>query len=285
MGSGARTKLGAALLLGLFLCAMVIWLADWYVESAYKHVVVEVSNVAGIARIDVNCRRAVSFEAGDVPRREDLGWLGPEDRIYLSVYNERGAAAWGFKVIVNGEVVRNFSKGHAGVTGGATGPYKVAMAQMVTADGDRVGSIGCGLPGLVSDSLATYQQVPRMRAMLKSRKPPLLPRWDPPRYPFALIEGLAGWLPVLGVIGWVVALSIARVRQVIVRHRVIGSAVVALELFLALSKNAGPETILIWLVSVGLSLLLVSAAVTVWPHTGSRWLSSSSTPDPKPNPE
>jgi hypothetical protein len=282
MGSAAGPKLVAALLLALFLLGVGVLIADWYVGAAYRHVVADVSNVDGTARIDVNCRRALKVDADEGSPSVDLGYLDPEDRIYLSVYNERGAAAWGVQVD-NGQVVRDFSNGHAGVTGRGTGPYGIAMAQLVTADGDRIGTVGCALPGLVSDSLANYQQAPEMRAMLNRHEAPL--PWDPPRFPFALIEGLADLVPLLALLGFVAAASIARVRSLIDRHRVISFTVGALNLFLGLTKSVGWEVLLIWFNYVGLTLLLVSAVVTAWPHTGSRCLTSCSTPDPKPNPE
>lgn len=281
MGTAARTKLGAALLLGLFVFAILIWLSDQYVESEYRHVEVGVSNVAGIVRIDVNCRRAATLGAGDVPRRIDLGDLSLDDRIYLSVYDKRGAAAWGLKIFVNGREARDFSSGHAGVTGRRTGPYGVGMAQMIGVDGDPMGTIGCGSPKFVSTSLANYQQAPEMRAMLRRGKAP--PRWEPPRFPFALIGALDDWLPLLASVGWAAAVCIARVRRLIRRHRGVGFAVGALNLFLGLSKSVGPEVLLVWFTGVGLVLLLVSAVTLAWPHTGSPWPTGSSTPDPKPN--
>ena len=281
-GAAARAKLVAALLLGLFLFAVAVLIADWYVGSAYRHVVVEVSNVDDTARIDVNCRRALSLAAGEGTKSVDLGWLGPGDRIYLSEYNERGGAAWGFKVS-NGEVVRNYSDGHAGVTGPGAGPYGVAMAQLVTADGDRIGTVGCAPPALVSDSVTNYQQAPDMRAVLKRDEE--APLWDPPRFPYALIEDLADLVPLFALVGFAAAASIARVRSLIRRHRVISVAVGALNLCLGLTTSAGSEVLLVWFEGIGLTLLLVSAVVAVWPHTGSCCLTSCSTPEPEPNPE
>jgi hypothetical protein len=286
MGAAARTKVGAALLLGLFVFAVTIWLSDRYVESEYPQVEIGVSNLAGIARIDVNCRRAVKLGPGEVPRRVDLGDLSPEDHVYLSVYNERGAAAWGYKIFVNGKEAHNFTSGHAGVTGRRTGPYGVGMALMLTSGGDPVGTIGCGSPKLVSASLANYQQAPEMREMLRLEIAP--PRWVPPRFPFALIEGLAHWLLLpLAVIGWAVAFVVARRRGLGGRHLGLVLAVVSLALGVLLGLVSGdkPRALLICFEAIGIGLLLVSAVALVWSHTGSPWPSSSSTPDPKTNPE
>lgn len=284
LSGAARAKLVAALLLGLFLFAVAVWTADSYVQAAYRHVEVEVSNVDGTARIDVNCRRALTVGAGEDPQRVDLGWLGPGDRVYLSEYNERGAAAWGFTVIVNGEAIPEF-KSQAGLGGEGTGPYGVAMAQLVTASGERIGTVGCGLPGLVSTSLANYQQAPEMRAMLDHGEAP--PLWDPPRSPFALIEGLADLLPLFAVFGFIAAISMARVRDLVFGHRIISGAVGGLNLLigLGLTSSSGSELFWFWLEGIGLILLLVAGVVAVWPHTGSCCLTSCSTPDPKPNPE
>jgi hypothetical protein len=281
MDATARSKLAAALLLCLFLLAGAALIADWYLDSAYRHVVVEVSNVDDTARVDVNCRRALSLAAGEGAKTVDLGWLGPEDRIYLSQYNERGGAAWGFKVS-NGEVVLNFSDGHAGVTGHGAGPYGIAMAKLVTANGDEIGTVGCAPPVLVSDSVVAYQQSPDMRAVLKRDEE--APLWDPPRFPYALIENLADLVPLFALAGFIAAVSIARVRALIRRHRAISGAVGLLQLLLGLTTSTGSQVLLVWFLGIGLILLLVSAVV-VWPHTGSCCLTSCSTPEPEVNPE
>jgi hypothetical protein len=282
MGAAARAKLAASLLLGLFLFGVVVLIADWYVGAAYRHVVVDVSNVDDRARIDVNCRRALSLAAGEGTRSVDLGWLGPEDRIYLSEYNERGGAAWGFRVS-NGRVVRSFGDGHAGVTGQGAAPFGVAMAELLTANGDRIGMVGCSPPGLVTDLVAGYQQSPDARVVSKREEE--APLWDPPRFPFALIEGLASLVPVLALIGFLAAASIARVRDLIRRHRVASGAFAVLNLLISLTKDPGPQALLLWFEIIGMALLLVSAIVAVWPHTGACCQTSCSTPALKPDPE
>lgn len=276
-----RAKLAAAFLLGLFLFAVAVLIADWYVGAAYRHVVVEVSNVDDTARVDVNCKRALSLAADEGTRTADLGWLDPEDRVYLSEYNQRGGAAWGFIVTGGKEVVR-YNHGHAGVTGQGAGAYGVAMAKLLTANGDRVGTVGCSPPELVADSLPSYQQSPDARMVSQQREE--APLWDPPRFPFALIEGLAGLMPVFALVGFVAVASIARVRSLIGRHWRISLFVGALNLLRGLLAGVGPEAMLICFEGIGLILLLVSAAVVVWPHTGTRCLTNCSTPAPKPNP-
>jgi hypothetical protein len=285
MGASARRKVGAALLLGLFAFAVAVWLSDRYVESEYPHVEIGVSNLAGIARIDVNCRRVVKLGPGEAPRRVDLGHLSPEDHIYLSVYNKRGAAAWGYEVFVNGREVRDFSSGHAGVTGKRTGPYGVGMARMLSPHGDPMGTIGCGSPKFVSASLANYQQAPEMRAMLRLEEAP--PRWQPPRFPFALIEGLADWLLLpLAALGWAVAAVVARRRGLSGRHLGAVLAIVSLVLAILFGLVSGDKlrALLICVEAVGIVLLPVSA-VALWSHTGPPWPTSSSTPGPKANAE
>lgn len=289
MTDTARATLGVVLVSVLFLCvaslAAVRLFGHRYVGRDYGHVVVEVSNVSGIARVDVNCRRAASVDAGGGPTRVDLGWLRSDEWIFLSEYNERGAAAWGFKIIVNGKVVQSFSTGHAGVTGEGTGPFAIALAKEFTGDGDLVGTLGCSPPGLVSKSLGNYQLVPLMHALLKRKKPPLLESWDPPGSPYALVETLSDLLSLLALSGFVAALSLRRVRELIRRHVRISAAIGAFTLVNGILRTFGPETLLVALRALGLILLLLSAVLLVWPHTGSRWLSSYSTPAPKPNPE
>ncbi len=285
MGATARTKVGAALLLGLFVFALAIWLSDRYVESEYQRVEVGVSNLAGTARIDVNCRRVVKLGPGEVPRRVDLGDLSPGDRVYPSVFHKTGAAAWGFKIFVNGKEVRDFSSGHAGLTGERAGPYSVVMAKMLAADGDPMGTIGCGSPKFAAASLANYQQAPEMLEMKRLGIAP--PRWQPPRFPFALIEGLAHWLLLpLAVIGWAAAFVVARRRGLGGRHLGVVLAVLSLVLGVLLGLVSGDKlrALLISFEAVGLALLPVSA-VALWPHTGPPWRTSSSTPDPTTNTE
>ncbi len=285
MRAATRAKLVAASLLALFLLTVAVLLADWYVGAAYRHVVIEVSNVDDTARIDVNCRRVLVLDAGEGTETADLGWLRPQDRVYVSEYNERGGAAWGFKVMINGEEKHDFSDGHAGMTGQGAGPYGVAMAEAITADGVHLGTLGCAQHDhLVSDSLVDYQQAPEMVAMEDRGEEP--PDWDAPRFPQAQIEDVAVPLAVIvATFGVVLALCTARVRRLIRRHRFISFAFGALNLFLGLTQGVGLEALLFWYVGVGLLLLLVSGVVAVWPHTGSCCLTSCSTPDPKPSPE
>jgi hypothetical protein len=185
--------------------------------------------------------------------------------------------------VSNGEVVRNYSDGHAGVTGQGAVPYGVAMAELLTASGDRIGAVGCSPPGLVSDSVANYQQAPDARVVSKREEE--APLWDPPRFPFALIEDLADLTPLFALIGFLAAAGIARVRNLIRRHRAISGTVLAFNLFLSLTKDAGPQALLFWFESIGMILLLVSAVVAVWPHTGACCLTSCSTPALKPDAE
>jgi hypothetical protein len=278
----ARAKLAAAFLLGLFLFAVAVLIADWYVGAAYRHVVVEVSNVDDIARVDVNCERALSLAADEGTGTADLGWLDPEDRVYLSEYNKRGGAAWGFRVTGGKEVV-SYNHGHAGVTGQGAGAYGVGMAKLLTANGNRIGTIGCSPPGLVADSVVSYQQSPDARMV--SKQAGEAPLWDPPRFPFALIAGLADLMPLFALTGFIVVASIARVRKLIRRHWRISLFVGALNLLRGILTGGGPEALLICFEGIGLILLLVSALVVVWPHTGSRCLTSCSTTAPNPNPE
>lgn len=284
MSDAARAKLLAASLLCLFVFAVTAQAADWYGDTHHRHVTADVSNVDDSVWVHVNCRLAAIVSASEGPQRVDLGRLSPDDRIYISVYNKRGGATWNVRMD-NGNTVRTYSNGHAGVTGRGE-PFAFAMAKMLTADGDRVGTLGCVPPNLVSDSVTGYQESADADAV--SKRAEEAPLWNPPTFPFVLIEDLGGLVPFFAAAGFLAALGIGRVRRLLWGHRVVRVVFGAFELFLAvlgLMKGDPMLAFLVVLEGTGLMLLLVSAVVTAWPHTGSRWLSGSSTPDPKPNPE
>jgi hypothetical protein len=124
-----------------------------------------------------------------------------------------------------------------------------------------------------------------MHAMLKRKNPPLLPRWVAPRSPYASIEALADLAPLFALVGFVIAFSLARVREWIFSHGPLAAVTGGLALVNGLLKTLGPEALLVAFEGFGLILLLLSAVLLAWPHTGARWQTSSSTPAPKPNPE
>ena len=280
MSSPAFLKWRGPFVLGLFILAMAILLAHWYVKTTHRHVGVEISNVDDIARVDIDCRRALVL-SGEGSKYADLGWLAPGDRIYLSDYNKRGAAAWTYTLTIDG-VEHTFSSGHAGVTGRVAESYSTAFALLVTANGAQIGSIGCDPPSLVSSSVKNYQQSPDAAAVSKQKE--AAPLWHPSRFPFALIEDLTDLMPVFAAAGWIAAISTACVRRRITNPRLIGAVATAFGLFVALTHSYGLQVLVAWLVVIGLGLLLVSA-IALWPHTGPQCPTDSSTPAPKPNPE
>lgn len=280
MSRRAWQRLVGGGLVGLLVLAIAALLANWHVERAYRHVVVEVFNVNDVVRVSVNCERALAVPASAGPERIDLGWLSPDDRVSISDFNETGNAAWGVRIISNGEVEFEQQRGQANLAGFRAGEYAVVMAQSFTAAGDPLGAIGCGPPLLVA-GLPNYQRSPddhKVETTDGARD-----RWQSPTFPFALIGFSADWsLLVLAVAGFVAAIGVAQVRDLIRRHWRLSLLVAFLNLIFNLWRQFGVEGLLLCGEGVGVILLLLTAVVALWPHTGPPCLTSSSTPSQDP---
>ncbi len=258
-----RLSLGVGLL-AVFTLGMLVLVAAWHIDRAYRHVVIEVYNVNDVARVNVDCHRAMTVSADDGPQTIDLGYLSPDDRIALSAFNEIGDASWGFRVVSNGRTVFDKERGRARAAGFPAAEYAVVMAKSITADGDMLGTIGCDPPLVVSPDLVSYRR--SADNLTVSREQGVRQPWQPPASPYALMETMADWsLPLLGLIGLAVALVTPEVRALVRRHWKISLAIAILGLLLNLWQQFGLDGLVLSVeLFGGVALLLFAAAVNIW---------------------
>lgn len=280
----AKGALVGAAFLGIAILGGFALLADWHVDRAYRHVVVEAFNINDVARISVNCQRAETVEASPGKERVDLGWLDPDDRVSISTYNESGDAAWGYRILISGHAKPAFegSRGQADAAGFPADEFSVVMAKSFTAGGDPLGTVGCdqaleadGLPGYVKLPDDTdVQTVDGVREL-----------WQPRTSPFAAIEAAATLaLPLMALAGFIAAASTAGVRRLIRAHWQVSLAIAIVGLLFNFLQSYGLDGLLLFVEGGGVVLLLFSALVSVCPHTASRCQSDSSKPAPTNRP-
>jgi hypothetical protein len=253
---GLRLIAGTILLL-LLLVGTVVLAGGWHVNRTYRHVVVKVWNLDDSAQVFVNCELVRTVEPRPGSARIDLGWLSPDDRIYLSSRNEYGDAAWAFRIISNGRVVFRDHRGRAGTAGVPAAEHAVVMAQSLTADGDPLGELGCVSPLDVAPRLHDYKRsddeagVPWADG---SRS-----RWKAATYPFAILTAARGWtFALLAIAGYLGAASLPPVRRWVRKNWKIGGLIAVFLFLLELTLLVGVGGILLGAQLLGIVLLLIS---------------------------
>jgi hypothetical protein len=248
-----RLRLVAVALLLAFTVGVASIVARAYVIHSYKHVVVRIFNVNDVARLSVNCHMAkvvMSSRATDV----DLGWLDPGDDIYLSAFNRDGGAAWGFRIEINGERLVGGRHGSADSVGLDAHERSLVMARGYGANGKALGTVGCSAPLTVSPHLTEYRRVPEATKAGGGR----LPRWDPPRFPFAQLDVIGRWAPLaMSILGFLAAILNPCLRGFVRKRWEWGFVI-----FLVLGVSAlGLGALLLTLQLTGIALLPLVAAL------------------------
>lgn len=189
------------------------------VRHTMRHVRVGISNVDGIVQVAVNCEQAIVVTTGEA-RELDLGFLSPEDEIFISATSQNHHPAWGVQITSNGRVFFEEKRGQAKTPlGPSTEANAVVFAKAFTAAGQELGSIGCQKPGVVSKSdVPGYVQspdddkVPAVSAEESS--------FRPRHFPYEAIDQLGRWsLPALAVLGTVAAIGTRSIRRFAWSHR------------------------------------------------------------------
>jgi hypothetical protein len=145
--SGPKRQIAAgALLLVIILAGLGAAGGRWLLLETRRHAIVEIKNIDGVADVFLNCRLAASAETGEPVKIVDLGWLAPDDRIFISVTSTDPTPAWKFTGTSNGARLFNPKRGSAAVPTFGTTAHAVVFAEAFTAAGAELGPIGCQPP-------------------------------------------------------------------------------------------------------------------------------------------
>ncbi len=257
---GRRIAIGS-LLIAIILAGLALTVGRAHLRQTHRHVVVEVSNVDGIAQVFIDCNLALRVQTGE-SWSFDLGWLEPDDDIYLSTTSLDGTPAWGFHGTSNGEPLFNKRGGDAELARYAAEAHGVVFARAFSASGEDLGTIGCQPPGIVTiEGYALSpddEEVARVDAADSSyRQENRLYDW---------IDVLGKWsLAVLALAGVAAAAATPLIRRIAWAHKgrvaggglaLIGAGAFALDSLPTIITAAG----LLLLLAVAALLLLEGAA-------------------------
>jgi hypothetical protein len=210
MLSSRGLRIAGALLLLTLTSGLALAADREYVLRTHRHVIVKVFNVDGTVQVFVNCRQAAVITPTESGEAVDLGWLRPGDRIFLSVTSHNHSPSWGFMAIHNGTIFFKEMQGHAKVLGVRAEAHAVVFAEGFTAEGTRLGSIGCQEPGVVS--VTGYLQSPddaKVSAVLDDGPP-----YRPPHPIYDQIDAVGRWsLPTLAALGFATLIGIGSIRR------------------------------------------------------------------------
>jgi hypothetical protein len=137
-------------LLGVALLGSAVAGGRWLLLETRRDVVVKIFNVDGIENVFVDCHLAIHVETGEPSRTVDLGWLKPDDRIFLSTTSIDSSPAWGFFGTANGSPLFDETRGGTELPQYDATANAVVFARAFSAGGAELGAIGCQPPKLVA---------------------------------------------------------------------------------------------------------------------------------------
>jgi hypothetical protein len=118
--------------------------------DTHQHVVIDISGIDGIAEIFIDCHLAARIESGEGGATIDLGWLEPDDRIYISVTSIDNTPAWNFSASGNGRPLFNERRGATELPQLTATAHAVVFAKGFSAGGAELGRVGCQPPDVVA---------------------------------------------------------------------------------------------------------------------------------------
>ncbi len=266
---GVRVVLGT-LLLTIALLGSGLTAGRAVVRETHRHVVVEVFNNRSVVQIFVNCRQAGRLRRSQPGGSFDLGWLEPDDRIFLSATSQDVNPAYGFAVYGTGTEPFKKKRGDAELFGFPAEADAVVFAEAVSAGGAKLGQIGCQPPATVSipgyRQSADDDEVERVEGNE--------PSYESPRTNFDRIDAIGSWsLIPLAVLGILLTGAIEPTRRLALAHR--GWAGGAIALLAALASlyfgTLGGAALIATLTLTGTLLLFVLTGLLLWPSAW-RWL-------------
>jgi hypothetical protein len=137
-------------LLGVALLGLAVAGGRWLLLETRRDVVVKIFNVDGIENVFIDCHLAIHVETGEPSRTVDLGWLKPDDRIFLSTTSIDSSPAWGFFGTANGSPLFDETRGETELPQYDATANAVVFARAFSAGGAELGAIGCQPPKLVA---------------------------------------------------------------------------------------------------------------------------------------
>jgi len=250
------------------------------VRLSLRHVVVDTFDVGSAEQVFVDCEQAASFSPEEQHGPSDLGWMSPEERIYVSAMSLEQHPTWGFEVTQNESTALLAGRTPAEALESSTEKDALVFARAVTAGGDRLGRLGCQKPGVVADELHGYVQAPEdsgVRRALESESP-----YRGRHAPYDQIDALGRWsLSVLAAIGFLAAIGIGPVRKLLWSE--IGAIVTGLTIlatFVSLFVGAIEwSTLVAALTFLGTGALFAAALLRLLPSLYLR-LERTANPDP-----
>jgi hypothetical protein len=142
-----RIAAGAGLLT-ILLLGLTVAGGRWLLLETRRHVVVDISNVDGVGQVFINCHLAARVESGEPSKTAELGWLGPDDRIFLSTTSIDSTPAWSFHGTTNGGFLFEEEGGETTLSRFTTTARAVVFARAFSAAGAELGAIGCQPPDI-----------------------------------------------------------------------------------------------------------------------------------------
>jgi len=236
------------------------------VRLSLRHVVVDTFDVGSAGQVFVDCEQAASFSPEEQRGPSDLGWMSPEERIYVSAMSLEQHPTWGFEVTQNGKTALIAGRTPAEALEYSTEKDALVFARAVTAGGDQLGQLGCQKAGVVADELHGYIQAPEDNGVLRA------PESESPyrghHAPYDQIDALGRWsLTVLAAIGFLASLGIGPVRKLVWSE--IGAIVTGLTIlatFISLFVGAIEwSTLVVALTFLGTGALFAAASLRLLP--------------------
>jgi hypothetical protein len=270
MLSSRRRRIGiAAVLATIGIVGVAFAAGRAAILLTHRHVVIEAFNVDSVEQVSVNCEQAMRVGKQQSRAAVDLGWLTPDERVFLSATSRDRNPAWGFHGSSNGTTFFKGKRGDAEVPGYTTEEDAVVFARAYSAGGHYLGHIGCQPPVLVA-----------VQGYVRSNDDADVPRANGPGPPYQpqhadydRIDAIGSWsLIPLAAIGIAAALGIGPIRRLGWAHR--KAAVSALGLLAALTGlffGVLHLTALLTIFTIGGTALLFLVAVLLilpgcWRH-------------------
>jgi len=241
----------------------------WLLLETRHHVVVEISRADGIEQVFIDCHLAARVESGEPSKSVDLGWLEPDDRIFISTTSIDSSPAWDFYGTSNGGFLFHESRGSTTLPRYKATAQAVVFAQAFSAAGAKLGAIGCQAPGAVADDVVDVEgyawspddkEVPETTDTRSS--------YRRPNDFYDRVDGTGGWsLVALGVLGAVLTIAIGPTRGLIQKHWkwAIGALASLATIAGAFFGVLGPTALITTLTVSGTLLLFAVVWLLLWP--------------------
>lgn len=182
------------------------------VRLSLRHVVVDTFDVGSAEQVFIDCEQAAAFSPQEQHGSSDLGWMSPEERIYVSAMSLDQHPTWGFELTANESTSLIAGRAPAEALESSTEEDALVFARALTAGGDRLGRLGCQKPGVVADEFRGYVQAPEDDGVQRAKESESPYRGR--HAPYDQIDSFGRWsLTMLAVIGFLATVGTGPVRR------------------------------------------------------------------------